>query len=971
MKHLLRMFALTVLLLGQTPAFSQVDPAIRWNAMELSHFRLIYDASYQELANYYAARLDPYYELLETVFPVRPDKITVVIMDRTDLTNGYATPIPYAHIVIYPVLPGAQESIGEYGDWGHELMVHEYSHILAFAPKRDVVQILSYIFGTAINPNVYLPRWFHEGLAVEIETRFSSHGRLRSTYQDATLRALKLGHRLQKFDIAEINETSLHTFPQGSRPYLLGSTFWSDIMKEKDESIASGLLWRYGGRLPWIINAPAEDYLGMKYSTLFAKHLTALSDRIDKQLAILTSAPPTEGQTFSRKKQESYVPVLSPDGLKLILIGKDETLRRSLQILKRDKLEDEFSDSENLLRPKEGELLKDYTPPLPGGDSPPTGTLTRVSWFPDSKRILLDRVRSINRYHETSDLFIFDLDKEESEPLTHHQRAREGTVSPDGKTVAFVQLSPGATGLSLFDVESKKVESLFTLPLGDRVSWPVFLTNQQLLFSLRENGKEGLFTYDLQSKERKAVFADFPNARFAQNTANGILFSSTKNGIANLYLAKDLASTPHPLTHSQTAIFYGDLDQRNGRLYYSELSSDGFQLKKLDQTARFQNTKLPDVSPLFVDRYPADKTVPTFSLTSKPEIHSYSPWSYLLPRYWFPGFYTDGSDYSISVETAGYDPLAKHSYALLLAYDSATKEGTYLVNYLNTSFPAYFGISLADIYSTLGNLSTKTRTQNYLAYLSWQLSGISTDLETVFGWRWQNRDYSTSKRDLNGPYAAVSYLGYSQTGAQISPEVGWGASFQATHFQKSETSTGFNEYRLTLQKYISQWLPKRHAIMLRARGQYIDRPARDITTADYESTYNNTVYADAMIPLYVVRGFPNGAFLGKSLALYTFEYRFPLNYTYKGYGTAPFSFRRLHAAIVADGIQVDGARYNLNDERYYFVDRWRQFWSAGVEIKSDTTILYHVPVTFYVGAYSSFEGQNTNQNQVVIGFQAE
>lgn len=973
MKQLLRLIALIGLLLVSSPAFSQVDPAIRWKAMELTHFRLIYDATYQKLADHYAARLDQYYQMLETIFPVRPDKITVVIIDRTDLTNGYATPIPYPHIVLYPVLPGAQESIGEYGDWTHELLVHEYTHILDFEPKRDVAKILNTVFGSIINPNVYLPRWFHEGLAVEIETRFSAHGRLRSNYQDATLRALKLGDQLENFSIAEINETGLHTFPQGSRPYLLGSTLWSDMMAEKGDSVANSLLWRYGGRFPWIINGPAEDYLGAKYQDLLKKHLIDLSARIEQQLKTLTSSPTTVSESFTRRKQESFSPELSPDGLKLILIAKDETLRRSLQILKREQLSGEFSDTENLLREKDGEEIKDFTPPLPGGghqelDGPPTGTLTRVSWFPDSKKILFDRVRTTNRYHETSDLFVYDLAEEKSAPLTTNQRAREGAVSPDGKTAAFVQLDAGTTGLSLIDIASKKIESLFVGAIDTRISWPVFISSDEILFSLRENGKEGLFVYYLKTKERRPVFADFPNARFARLTTQGILFSSTKNGVANLYLAKDLAAQALPLTHSQTAVFNGDLDPRNGRLYLTELSAEGFQLKKLSVERRFQGQALPAVTPLFADRYPTNAAMQTFSLTTQPEIGDYSPWGYLVPRYWYPGFYADGKNYYASIETGGSDPLGKHNYALLLAYDSATKEGTYQFNYLNTSFPAFVGLSLLDMYATLGNLTTKTRTQNYVAYLSWQLSQISTDLDAVFGWRWMNRDYGTSSSELNGPYGALTYSGYSQSGAQISPESGWGANFVVTSFQPAKNSTGFNEYRLTLQKYISKWLPSRHAIMLRARGQFIDRA---VPTADYEQTYSNTLYSDSMTPLYVVRGFPNGAFLGKSLALYTFEYRFPLNYTYKGFDTVPFAIRRWHMAVVADGVQVDGARYHLTDEKYYRVDRWRQFWGAGIEAKADATILYHVPVTFYVGMYSSFEGQNVNQNQLLFGFQAE
>lgn len=976
MKHLLRIVALAGLLLANSPAFSQVDPAIHWKAMELTHFRLIYDATYQKLADHYAARLDQYHEMLETIFPVRPDKITVVIIDRTDLTNGYATPIPYAHIVLYPVLPGAQESIGEYGDWTHELLVHEYTHILDFEPKRDVARVLNAVFGSIINPNVYLPRWFHEGLAVEIETRFSAHGRLRSSYQDATLRALRLGERLDRFSIAEINETALHTFPQGARPYLLGSTLWSDFMTDKSESVANQLLWRYGGRLPWIINGPAEDYLGAKYQDRLKKHLTDLTARIDQQLQTLRTMPVTASASFTQRKQESYSPELSPDGLKLIVIAKDETLRRSLQILKRDQLTSEFSDTENLLREKDGEETTDFTPPLPGGghqelDGPPTGSLTRVSWFPDSEKVLFDRVRTINRYHETSDLFIYDLKKEKSEPLTKNQRAREGAVSPDGKTAVFVQLDAGTTGLSLIDIASGKIQSLFVGDIDARVSWPAFLSNDEILFSFRENGKEGLFVYNLKTRERRAVFADFPNARFARITTKGILFSSTKNGVANLYLAKDLSSPAVPQTSSQTAIYFSDLDPRNDQLYFTELSSDGFQLKKLTADQRFKNKDLPTVQPLFDDRYPNNASARTFTLTAKPQIDDYSPWGYLIPRYWYPGFYADGKNYYASIETGGSDPLGKHNYALLLAYDSATKEGTYQFNYLNTSYPAFIGLSLLDLYSTLGNLTTKTRTQNYVGYLSWQLSQISTDLDAVLGWRWMNRDSGISVRELNGPYGALTYTGYSQSGAQISPETGWGANLVMTSFLPSRNNTGFNEYRLTLQKYFSRWLPSRHAILLRARGHFIDRSSRDILTEDYEQTYNNTLYSDSMVPPYVVRGFPNGAFLGKSLALYTFEYRFPLTYAYKGFDTVPFAVRRWHMAVVADGVQVDGARYHLTDEKYYRVDRWRQFWGAGIEAKADATILYHVPVTFYVGMYSSFEGQNVNQNQLLIGFQAE
>ncbi len=212
---------------------AQVDPSIEWKTLHLPHFELVYDARHQELANIYAARLEAAYANVAPLFPAGPIKTTVVLDDHTDLTNGAATVFPYPLIMVYPVLPAPQESIGEYNDWASELVTHEFTHILAMSPQRDTVLGLSYFFGSLMSPNILLPRWWHEGLAVEMETRFSTAGRLRSPQQDAWLRSYVLDNHWNEMKISEANEVNIPTWPYGARPYLIGAAMWSELIEMK------------------------------------------------------------------------------------------------------------------------------------------------------------------------------------------------------------------------------------------------------------------------------------------------------------------------------------------------------------------------------------------------------------------------------------------------------------------------------------------------------------------------------------------------------------------------------------------------------------------------------------------------------------------------------------------------------------------------------------------------------------------
>jgi Tol biopolymer transport system component len=944
--------------------FAQVDPAINWKVMHLPHFDLIYDASQQDLADFYAPRLESHIQTLKPYFSYFPEKIAIVLNDNSDLTNGFATPFPYDQIQIFPVLPGAQESIGEYGDWAHEVTLHEYTHALSFQPRRGVVKALHWVLGSIITPNMLLPRWFLEGVAVDFETRFTEHGRLRSAQQDASLRALHLENKLAGFSLAEINETSLHTYPQGARPYLFGSLIWSEIIQDNSTESVKNLHDRYGGRVPYFLNGPAKDLTGQSYEDLLAKALSSTQTRIEAQVQKLKAQPPTRMQNLNWIVAETFNPEISPDGRKMAYISRGETLKRGVKIIERSDFNESFraENTKDVFQNTDGEGGVESAP-LPRKDGPPGGTINRISWFPDSHRFLYDRLDARNRYHERSDLYVYDIRTRKSEQISFGLRAREAAVNPDGKSAVFVHLFAGKTALSWIDFESKAVRVLKYFEAQERASWPSFLDARNVIFSLRQNGNDCLHILNLESQTLRQVLPDYKESLFPEVGAQGLFFSSTKNGVRNIYLASSDFKTATPVTHSLTGVATASYDDKRDDLYVSETTGEGLKIRFLPMKDRFKGSALPEVASLFADRYEKNTKSNFASVTG--EIDSYNSFSYLFPKYWIPWYSSDARGWDFSVAISAADPLAKQTYNLSATYDNRTNEKNYSFTYLNTTGRTWFLTSALDLYSYVGTTSNRYRSENYLAAGIWELPNISTDLTVASGWMWRTRDFQTAKFFQSGPFLNLKYLGYSQSGSQISPEGGWAADLSYSHWRLQNDYPASNLYQASVQNYFSKWLPKRNVLFWRLKYMLQDER---ISAADLEQTYGTSLSANTPFPIYVMRGYENAQFLAKSLNQATLEYRFPISYRYFGFGTNPLAFKRFHAALIADGIQVDG--FSLKEKAYEAVDKSSSHWTGGLELKTDLTFGYHFPFTLVLGFYSTLSSPRyPAQNNLLISFQ--
>ncbi len=945
---------LIFLLSSQVFAQLEVQPHLHFKKLKTAHFDIIYNAQQQDLGILYAEKLEKARLLLGNYFSVLPEKTVVIINDKTDVTNGYATRIPYPHIMTYPVLPGPTESLADTGDWTFELLAHEYTHILTFEPATGFMRVVRGIFGNVASANLLLPTWWKEGLAVQMETRLSNGGRLRSIYQDAAIRAFVEDKKLADFSLAEVNEF-LPTWPEGMRPYLFGSLMWSEMTSEKGDAVIDKLNLRQSGRVPYAIEAPAEDSLGRRYSQEFTKTLEDVESKATQQITSLRKVAPTVFQELKLKNMYASGPAINDDGSRLVVITASETGQRELKVLKRNPQSHSFVDGLVL---KTADDLQETNPAPTILDGPPSGSIQRVSWFHNNIQFVYDKVDVVNRIERYSDLYLYDTKTQKSQNLTHELRAREPAVSPDDQKIVFVKLSGGKTQLGLLTLNNHEIDLLFSADLQERISYPTFLNDHEILFSLRKtNRSEWLYKYNLLDRKVSTVLSNYPDVRFTslQKTPQGsfIYFTSSKNGTHNVYRADLNFKNIRPVSHTLTALFSPALDPVSGDLYTTQLTSAGPKVVAFASQASLATpSELPVIAPLLADRYSPQATTETTpeDLKKTYEISDYSSGSYLWPQYWIPFLASSSSSSGVVFEamTSGFDPLKKHSYTLLGAWDTGLNRGSIQGTYLNqqTSLPVLVSLYQRNSYLvTYDNKLTDTGGSLSVLPDTFKLSRYSS---LLVGGQYVERTTTTSSVKRLGPYTELNYADYVRAGQEISPESGFGGYLGAANFVAQPGYLDHSQFKAGGTAYLSSFLPARHAIMLKVNGVYT---TQKIPAINGVQTDSQNVLPDSTVPFYLLRGYKTGQLFGRNLINTNLEYRFPIRQIYRGSGTDPFFFHRLTGALVTDAAAVDGYFLNDRENVYELTSLKRQFVSYGAEVKLETTMGYLFPITFVFGYY--------------------
>lgn len=930
------LFALCILILFSHTLAQAASPDVQWEKIETPHFSIIFDSKHRWLGELYARSSEQAFESTAPTFGIWPDKTVILLDDSTDLANGSATGIPYPLITSFPVLPNSLDTISDYGNWALELITHEYTHVLNFEPATGFMKPLRYLLGSIVRPNILLPRWYSEGLAVEMETRHSHYGRLRSPNFTSIVRALVADDSLRREDISRINEVNIPDWPGGARPYLLGALLMDELVRQKGASIIGDLNLAFSRRVPFFINTPIEDRFGIGWSKLLTKTYERAEKMAAQQFVTIKSAVQPVEQELDQPGFFSHSPVLSPDGKHIAFIGRVHNVDSLVYVIERNS-EGTFSFSDKMSARTTGSAIN------------------RVSWMRDSKSFVHDGIETFDRYFEYSDIWTFDLEAKKGKRLTKGLRAREPVVSPDGEWIVFVQMTPGSTRLAAVRKDGSDLTILAEPILQTRISRPEFISKTGLVYTEKlGDGREVLKVAQFETVNNKfsilgepqTQLGSFQPIHYPRMTSEGLLFVSDKSGVPNLYLATQDLSTANAVTNTSTRILSGDIDNQNGDLYYSKLLSYGPQIHVSKKEAWSKASPQPPQVEPFVDQDWPKFTTPNIDIPLKSE--PYSPWWYLIPRYWMPYAYVAPGVSYFSASTSAADPTGRHSYAVQAAYDTLANGVGVFGTYTNRTTRVPVSFTALNSYDYIsGGIQRQTSEMSVLS--SFFIPKLSNQYKGALGWNQSATKVLNQTLSKAGPTIQVAYSNVKQRGLEISPEKGQSISMEYRRFLSGPSDFEYDVTELRAAKFLSgAVLPERHAIALFLNASIAPRLGSSVFgTSTLSGNYQTLPGVRGL----VMRGYNPGIFVGRNLWSGTLEYRFPLNYTYRGYRSAPFFMQRWHANFFVDALTLDGIVYDYSTNRYNSEKVGRFFYGTGFEAKLDTTVFYHLPLQFIFGLY--------------------
>lgn len=209
------------------------------------------------------------------------ERMIVTLMDIGDYGNAGATAIPINRVAVMMAPTGSAYETSPANERINTMMNHELVHVMALdkSTARDrffrtifmgkVREIndnpLTIIYGYLTNPRISAPRWYHEGIAVFMETWMAGGlGRSQGAFDEMVFRTMVLeGDRF--YDPVGLESEAMKTdFQVGTLAYLYGTRFFNY------------LVYTYGPEkmIQWVNrSAGSKGYFAAQFKNVFGESL--------------------------------------------------------------------------------------------------------------------------------------------------------------------------------------------------------------------------------------------------------------------------------------------------------------------------------------------------------------------------------------------------------------------------------------------------------------------------------------------------------------------------------------------------------------------------------------------------------------------------------------------------------------------------------------------------------------------------
>jgi hypothetical protein len=902
---------MVVLLLLGTALGAQVDPRGKARTFRTEHFRVHFLPEHEMLARRAAAYGERAWTALAAELAEPDAPVELLVADNIDAANGTATTYPTNRIVVFALPPHMIPELRHYDDWLDLVVTHELAHIFHLDRSRGVWALGRKVLGRnpALFPNLMLPSWIIEGLAVHYETALTGSGRLAATEWPQLARAAALERRVPPPGAWSLESSR---FPLGQHAYGWGSLLMTQLAASRDSGMRRFVDQVGGQLLPWRLDHSARRAFG----TSFTQGFRMLRDSVTahaESTRVLTRPDSARRRHAPAMTWFAAQPRWDRDGTLLVTVADG----RDVPGLYRARASGARLDLERVSRRNS----------LDATTVGPDGTLAFAQLEFDDPFVLRSRLwRTDARGRERL--------------VAGTDRVVQPDARADGELVA-VRATTGSTELVRVHADGT-VRTLAPAHVDTAWTEPRWHPRGDVLVAVRllRGGVQQVVLLDTLGTVTAVVHSARGIASGPTFTADGarVIWSGDRTGRLQLEIGdarEGGGAEVRTLTRSLTGVSAPAVSPDGTEVAALEYTLAGRQLVVYALHDGYTDEPYTPGAPRYAPTSRLDAVAPTVTAREAPS-RPYQAWPQLLPRWWMPvvGEGSDGAA-TVGAYSSGFDIRRRHLWAAQLTRHPARGEMEGSAAWRVSTLPARAGWQpFVDVSSAqqwerfalvdsardpLGDLARRARFAS--AALTLSRPRVRTSASLSLGAAVERRAYRTEPEPLLGGldpqfargitwpsvFLSGAFSNTMRAGRAVSLEDGVAVSgFVQRRWRDDRPELASWRATGAVRGYTSIDWPgfARHALAVRASGGLTDRNATTElslggTSGALMELLPGLVVGDPA-RLFPVRGFAPGVQRGARVLTGSVEYRAPLALPARAPGLLPLFLDRVSTVLFAD-----------------------------------------------------------------------
>lgn len=549
--------------------FNDYDPDYNWLTIKGEHVMVHYHEEAERSAKIVLKIADEVWEPITSLYQYEPDMVHYVIKDIDDYSNG-ATFFFDNKIEIWASaldfdLRGAH-------NWLRNVISHEFTHMVQIQASMKAGRRIPAVYLQFLNyedkrrpdilygfPNfiasyplasINMPAWFAEGTAQYMRTELNYDN--WDTHRDMILRSYVLDDNMLTWnEMGVFGKTSLGNESVYNSGFALTRYIAQKYGEDKLREVTKAL----GDWNIFTIDAAFEKVIGKDGHEIYEEWKSFMQEDYGKRMKSVLDNK-VEGELIEKEGFGNFYPEYN-NGKLYYLSNKGA---------------DYFMTS-----------IYEYDPGTEKSKMVLPGVRSTFDFIPNQNKIVYAKLSEDNpKWTNIHDLYIYDIDADDSQRITFGLRANNPAVSPDGKKIVFIFQKDGTANIGLVDTEGKNKRELTFFNAGEQVYNPKFSPDgSKIIFDYSYHHGRDVGIVDVKGGAPEFILKESYDERnpvyFDDNT---LLYSSDETGIYNVYKLNLKTGEKEGLTNVTGGAFMPDVNEK-GDIVYAAYSSTGYKINEL------------------------------------------------------------------------------------------------------------------------------------------------------------------------------------------------------------------------------------------------------------------------------------------------------------------------------------------------------------------------------------------------------